>query len=750
MSKEEHVAPTGSDGNTTDLAEPGTANSSSGEAPEDTATPFGDWREQLRERVKEIRARKHAVHREDVDDIALGETTTAATEEKLEAARAQSAEPQSVDEPSVQLVEGERASRRADIAGLVDDLLGGPEPPAEVSPAPAEQTPPAAEVAAEEPVKEAVVEGIAEELVMEAVAEEIAEEPVMDAAAEAIVEETVMEAAAEAVIEETVMEAAAEESAVEFEEPLEAAAAAPAAAPLFQEEPTVYADDPILEIAEEFEHRAENAEAFEESDETEPELVTAIETPVEAETEVEMEADRGMDEPALPVDNAALPVDDTAIPTSSLLDAIPPELRDVEIPTWALPREPSRAPQADTKANETDDDLDTFLVGEYTSPEGGKRTDLVPPPDTPIPTAELLDKPIGDLAGLSDDTFAEEEVEIAPPGSLVDAADFEPGDREEAPAASRALPGLFDLADEPDGEDAGKPSLFFDEPLAKRAAVEETVEDDREEVAEEAPPEVVAEATPAAVAFFDEPAAETEPAEIPPEKARDPIGFFNEPTAGDEPAEVVAKEDPEPVADFQQAVAKEAVAPAAAAKEFVSAPLADEIAAGTRASEPAESESLEWDIDGDGDADLLADARRLHADASAPMSDRVYSAVADGMVLLTIGLVLMIAGASAARSPIVPFVQAAPIPFLAAWSLFGLVYGVIFVGTCGQTLGKMAMRVRVIGADTFHVGYGRAALRAFAYAVAALPAGLGLLTALKDPEHRGLHDRLTSTRVVKA
>jgi len=146
----------------------------------------------------------------------------------------------------------------------------------------------------------------------------------------------------------------------------------------------------------------------------------------------------------------------------------------------------------------------------------------------------------------------------------------------------------------------------------------------------------------------------------------------------------------------------------------------------------------------------VASARRQHADASAPMSDRVYSAVADGMVLLTIGLVLMIAGASAVGSPVVTFVQAAPIPFAAAWLLFGLVYGVIFVGTCGQTIGKMAMRVRVIGADTFHVGYGRAALRALAYAAAALPAGLGLLTAIRDPEHRAMHDRLTGTRVVKA
>ena len=111
---------------------------------------------------------------------------------------------------------------------------------------------------------------------------------------------------------------------------------------------------------------------------------------------------------------------------------------------------------------------------------------------------------------------------------------------------------------------------------------------------------------------------------------------------------------------------------------------------------------------------------------------------------------MMIAGASAADSAIVPFVQAAPVPFVAAWLLLGLVYAVMFTGTCGQTLGKMAMRVRVIGSTTFRVGYGTAAIRALAYAAAALPAGLGLLPAIMDPEHRGLHDRVSGTRVVKA
>jgi uncharacterized RDD family membrane protein YckC len=651
MSKEEHVALTSSDGTATTLADPHTATSPSGNVSATTDTPFGDWREQLRERVKEIRARKHAVHREQVATITRNAAATAVTAEKLETARAQS-----LKVPRTQ---------------------------------------------PDEPVAE--MEGA---------------EPVMETAAE-----------------DTVAEAA------------------PEVAPLFQEETTVYTDDPILEIADEFEHRGEDVQANDEAEaeatapveatgetvvkaetetdvkteaktkaeaatetetevateakaETEAESETEAEIDAEAETEaatetevgteakLETEAEAEADVAALmeteidetAAEPAAMPVSNNEIFDNSRPDGIPPELQDVKIPAWALPRESSRGPRVSADTDETVADSDTedvFIVGEYTTPKGSKRTDLGPPPDTPIPTAEFLDQAIGDLSASS-----EEMVEIAPPGSLVDATDFEPSSREEAPATSRSLPGLFDNPGDEDSAEASKPGLFFDEPLAAedivKDVVEDVVEDAAEDTSELAPSEVIAADTPTPVPFFDEPVARDEPAD----------------------------------------------------KEQVSA--------------AADGGALEWDIDRDLEAKLVADARRQHVDASAPLSDRVYSAIADGMVLLTIGMVLMIAGASAAGSPGVAFVQAAPIPFVAAWALFGLVYGVIFVGTCGQTLGKMAMRVRVIGTDTFHVGYARAALRALAYAAAALPAGIGLLVAIRDPKHRGMHDRLTGTRVVKA
>ena len=69
----------------------------------------------------------------------------------------------------------------------------------------------------------------------------------------------------------------------------------------------------------------------------------------------------------------------------------------------------------------------------------------------------------------------------------------------------------------------------------------------------------------------------------------------------------------------------------------------------------------------------------------------------------------------------------------------------------GQTLGKMVMGIRVVAADdTESLDMGRAILRTLLWLVLAVPAGLGFLTALLSRDHRGLHDRVAGTRVVRA
>jgi len=71
--------------------------------------------------------------------------------------------------------------------------------------------------------------------------------------------------------------------------------------------------------------------------------------------------------------------------------------------------------------------------------------------------------------------------------------------------------------------------------------------------------------------------------------------------------------------------------------------------------------------------------------------------------------------------------------------------------TIGQTLGKMITGLRVRADDAAHApDLGQSAMRALVWMVLALPAGLGLLTAVFSRDGRGLHDRFAGTRVVRA
>jgi uncharacterized RDD family membrane protein YckC len=69
----------------------------------------------------------------------------------------------------------------------------------------------------------------------------------------------------------------------------------------------------------------------------------------------------------------------------------------------------------------------------------------------------------------------------------------------------------------------------------------------------------------------------------------------------------------------------------------------------------------------------------------------------------------------------------------------------------GQTLGKMAVGIRVVPSESDSpLDLGRAFLRTLMWLLLAVPAGLGFFTALFGRDHRGLHDRFAGTRVVRS
>lgn len=127
---------------------------------------------------------------------------------------------------------------------------------------------------------------------------------------------------------------------------------------------------------------------------------------------------------------------------------------------------------------------------------------------------------------------------------------------------------------------------------------------------------------------------------------------------------------------------------------------------------------------------------------------RIAAAVADLAILLSIDAVVIyftfqIAG--------VPFSDWQAIPILPLGLFLLMVkasYLSVFTALGGQTVGKMAAGIRVVGEDDRDVEPVRAVQRTFAALASVATAGLGFAPVLLGGDRRALHDRVAGTRVV--
>jgi uncharacterized RDD family membrane protein YckC len=127
---------------------------------------------------------------------------------------------------------------------------------------------------------------------------------------------------------------------------------------------------------------------------------------------------------------------------------------------------------------------------------------------------------------------------------------------------------------------------------------------------------------------------------------------------------------------------------------------------------------------------------------------RLVAAVIDHVLLLAIdaGVIyftLRISGLTMSEWGALP-----ALPLLAFLLLLKLGYFCAFTAVGGQTIGKMALRIRVVTEDNGAIGANLALKRAALGAVSTAFLGLGLLPAFFDPERRAFHDRVARTRVV--
>jgi uncharacterized RDD family membrane protein YckC len=81
----------------------------------------------------------------------------------------------------------------------------------------------------------------------------------------------------------------------------------------------------------------------------------------------------------------------------------------------------------------------------------------------------------------------------------------------------------------------------------------------------------------------------------------------------------------------------------------------------------------------------------------------------------------------------------------------GVAYWAILDGKRGQTLGKKALNIKVVDANSgMTIGTGRGVGRFFARYVSGLLCGLGYLWAIWDDQHQAWHDKLVNSVVVPA
>jgi uncharacterized RDD family membrane protein YckC len=153
-------------------------------------------------------------------------------------------------------------------------------------------------------------------------------------------------------------------------------------------------------------------------------------------------------------------------------------------------------------------------------------------------------------------------------------------------------------------------------------------------------------------------------------------------------------------------------------------------------------------------AAVVEPTRAEEAAAAAPLGPRLFGGLVDialmgGIDLAILYFTLQLSDLTFADVGVIP-----KAPFIAFLALLNGGYLTAFTAAGGQSIGKMLAGTRVVTTDeaarTDRATLGQSALRAVGYVLSALPAGLGFLPALFGPDHRGFHDRLAHTRVVRA
>jgi len=137
------------------------------------------------------------------------------------------------------------------------------------------------------------------------------------------------------------------------------------------------------------------------------------------------------------------------------------------------------------------------------------------------------------------------------------------------------------------------------------------------------------------------------------------------------------------------------------------------------------------------------------ADEPPSLTRRLFAAFVDWVLLLAVDGVVVYFTLKICRLDLAE-VGILPLPPLVVFLvLLNGGYLALLTAAGGQTLGKMAFGLRVVGPGDGTVPVGRAIARVLLLVVAGLPLGAGLAPICFTSERRGVHDHLAGTRVLR-
>jgi resuscitation-promoting factor RpfA len=145
---------------------------------------------------------------------------------------------------------------------------------------------------------------------------------------------------------------------------------------------------------------------------------------------------------------------------------------------------------------------------------------------------------------------------------------------------------------------------------------------------------------------------------------------------------------------------------------------------------------------------VQAQAEASDPDAAPPVL-RALAALVDVAILgaidaLVISFTLRLCGLQTSELGVLP-----PIPILAFFLIVNGGYLAAFTAAGGQTIGKMAFGLKVVGGADAPISAGTSILRTFGCLLSIASLGLGFAPALLGAGGRALEDRLADTRVVR-